>query len=169
VSEANSYSPVSERAAITDTYHYATNAIFGELTRLLYATPRRDFRLASIHDWLLPPVQLGQCVEFRNNYGHAFGYATWAFLSDEVLSEFMAAGPRPLHISEWNEGLHAWVMDFVCLDRRMLFQCVRDLRNRFRSLGNISGWREGKAKSAYRCWSLLPYDLRQHIRSSVAA
>ena len=95
----------------TDSIPWAT--AMGHAIQVLVATPRRTFRLASVHHFLMPPVRLHQIVFSFNSHGFATGYACWAYLTDVVAAEVAAEPGRPLALAEWNEGTSLWLMDVV--------------------------------------------------------
>lgn len=63
-------------------------------------------------EWLLlPPILHGQYRMWRQK-GLPVGFASWAFLSDEIDSR-MVQGFRRLAPAEWKSGPHAWLIDLV--------------------------------------------------------
>lgn len=73
----------------------------------------RNYPIASALFWLQPPIVLGQTALFYNEIDQAIGFATWAFLSDEVAQKFRGGAIPLLHISEWNEGENFWMMSLI--------------------------------------------------------
>lgn len=88
---------------------------FGSIMQILLNTERKTFKLISIALQTMPALRVNQLCVIRNSRGEPIGYAIWAFLSDEVAAEMQANPDRLLHYSEWNEGLNAWIIDFVAL------------------------------------------------------
>lgn len=74
-----------------------------------------DYPIASLKLWLLPPAQLSQLHVFVGLDRRLLGYMTWAWFSEETESRWMTGNVEMLHISEWNEGAHLWIIDFVPL------------------------------------------------------
>ncbi|MDF4005197.1 toxin-activating lysine-acyltransferase [Luteibacter sp. PPL552] len=87
----------------------------GYMTQLLFRGPRKNFPISAIANWLAPPVRLGQHVMFFDEHANPIGYATWAYLSDEVSAMMEQDVVSLLHPSEWNEGLNVWVTDLFSL------------------------------------------------------
>ena len=87
----------------------------GFVTQLLYATSRREFPISAISRWLVPPIRLGQFSLVFDASSNPVGYATWAYLSDEVSKMMEVDAIALMHLSEWNEGLNLWIVDFVAL------------------------------------------------------
>lgn len=73
----------------------------------------RSLPLEHIHLRALCAIRLGQLRIFFNPRDEPVGYLMWAFVSDDVQLRFMGGSMWPLHVSEWNEGPHAWVVDFA--------------------------------------------------------
>jgi hemolysin-activating ACP:hemolysin acyltransferase len=88
---------------------------FGSIMQILLNTQRKTFKLISIALQTMPAMRVNQLWVVRNTRGEPVGYAIWAFLSDEVAAEMKANPDRLLHYSEWNEGLNAWIIDFVAM------------------------------------------------------
>jgi len=88
---------------------------FGSIMQVLLNTERKTFKLISIALQTMPALRVNQMCVIRNTRGEPVGYAIWAFLSDEVAAEMSTNPDRLLHYSEWNEGLNAWIIDFVAL------------------------------------------------------
>lgn len=85
----------------------------GHAVQLLFNTPRRGFSIASAYLWLWPAIRLGQIAWTSSVSGAWTGFATWAYLSDDADKVFASDDPPYLHVSDWNEGAHLWIMDFV--------------------------------------------------------
>jgi hemolysin-activating ACP:hemolysin acyltransferase len=88
---------------------------FGSIMQILLNTERKTFKLISIALQTMPALRVNQLWVVRNSRGEPVAYAIWAFLSDEVAAEMKVNPDRLLHYSEWNEGLNAWIIDFVAL------------------------------------------------------
>lgn len=124
-----------------DRWTESVNMRFGEAVRLLYCTDRAQFMICAAHDWIIPAIFLDQIIFNRTEAGDAIGFCTWAFLSDEVAAEFRAGAVRPLHLSEWNEGINPWIIDAVNVlgnPRSML----RQLRERLGAQATVQWIRE---------------------------
>jgi len=115
--------------ALADTTEYQIHfaAQLGFITKILFQSPRVAFRIASISSQIWPAIQLGQSAIFFTQQGVPFGYAIWAFLSDEVSAEVAQDDKRLLHLSEWNEGTNLWIMDFLTT-RGDVFRLASKLR-----------------------------------------
>jgi cytolysin-activating lysine-acyltransferase len=74
-----------------------------------------DYPLASIRAWLLPPAQLHQLHIFKSDDDKLLGYMTWAWFGQETESRWKQGRVEELHVSEWNEGDHLWILDFVAM------------------------------------------------------
>lgn len=73
------------------------------------------FALACVKVWLYPPILMRQVRFFYDYRGQPIGYATWAFLAEDVVDRLKHDPRFMLHDSEWNEGDSVWVMDFVAM------------------------------------------------------
>ncbi|WP_170912713.1 toxin-activating lysine-acyltransferase [Xanthomonas axonopodis] len=88
----------------------------GTATSLMLQTKEYPhFALACVKVWLYPPILMKQIRFFYDYRGQPIGYATWAFLSDDVVDRLKNDPRFILHDSEWNEGSNVWVMDFVAI------------------------------------------------------
>jgi hemolysin-activating ACP:hemolysin acyltransferase len=94
-------------------YQLKYSSTLGFVLQLLYATSRKSFSIASISLQVQPAIQLEQIEVCHDWRGNPVGYATWAYVTDEVADELCRDGDRLLHFSEWNEGLNVWIIDFV--------------------------------------------------------
>ena len=95
--------------------------------------------------WMIP-LYLGPAIALRQiayDFHHGrtpSAVISWAFLSDDVQSEYIRDPKRPLHISEGNEGTNLWIM---CLFGRPGSRAAllrRTLNNRFGSHQTVSGY-----------------------------
>lgn len=85
----------------------------GTALLLLLQIPRyRKLPLSALRAWLQPAVQHGQIVFAFNRHGEVVSYCTWAMLSADTLTRMQRAS-TVLHLSEWNEGPHLWLMELV--------------------------------------------------------
>jgi len=85
----------------------------GHVCQILYSCTREEYPLAALKYWTAPAIELNQIALFKSLQGMPIGYMTWAFLSDEVSTRMEMDAINVLHISEWNEGLNLWILDFV--------------------------------------------------------
>lgn len=115
----------------------------GSILRLLNATPYRELRLASIEAQLLPPIRLRQTSTVRGPRGLVLGYASWAYVSDEVDDELARDPSRLLLLPEWNEGTNLWLMEFVALRHRVR-ELADDLRARHCGAHAVFSSRRGR-------------------------
>src|ERR1700749_1313924 len=74
------------------------------------------YPLACLTAWIKPPILLNQCHLFYDLSGGLVGYATWAYLTENVERRWLHGPHVMLHISEWNEGDRLWILDFVVLN-----------------------------------------------------
>ena len=93
------------------------NMQFGQCVSLLFSTPRRNFGLAAAYLWLVPPIRLEQIVWTTDYKGRWTGYATWAYLSDDMSENYKKLDPPWFDLSDWNEGANLWIIDFVAPHR----------------------------------------------------
>lgn len=91
------------------------SAMLGHATRLLLQTERAAFSLSSLKYWVVPAIQLSQIKVLFDPSGTPVAFLTWAFLSDDLASRMSTDELLALHFSEWNEGLHLWIIDFVAM------------------------------------------------------
>ena len=69
--------------------------------------------ILAIKIWLEPAILHGQIKFIYDRYSKPVGYFTWAKLSKELITDLKENPNKILHISEWNEGEHIFVMDFI--------------------------------------------------------
>ena len=95
----------------------ATDAVLGQIVRLMMASPKhRHMFLSDMEVQVIPPLRLGQCRVLRNSDGQAFAYASWARVSDDVHAR-LEAGERRLRPGDWNSGPNWWLIDIVAPQR----------------------------------------------------
>lgn len=102
-------SPVQTTSSSLETHRAAQ---LGFVAQILFNTPRKAYRIATLSVWVWPAILLEQIEVFFNERGAPVGYATWAHLSDETAGDLVRED-RVLHLSEWNEGLNLWIIDIV--------------------------------------------------------
>lgn len=117
------------------------SAQVGYVVHLLCSTPRRAYRLASLTPWVLPAIRLRQIEFYFDSRGQPAGYVTWAFLTDQVAQEYATDHDRLLHLSEWNEGEHLWVIDVVAPGGNLRALLARWRLSRFPDERRIHGLR----------------------------
>lgn len=89
----------------------------GKVSAIMMASLQyQRYPLACLTAWIKPPILLNQCHFFHDLSGGLVGYATWAYLTEEVEWRWLNDPHVMLHISEWNEGDRLWVLDFVVLN-----------------------------------------------------
>jgi hemolysin-activating ACP:hemolysin acyltransferase len=65
---------------------------------------------------VVEPALMHEFIKFYfNSEGTIVGFAIWAFLAPDVELRVMATGQLSLHLSEWNEGQSAWIIDIVAI------------------------------------------------------
>jgi hemolysin-activating ACP:hemolysin acyltransferase len=117
---------------------------FGAILRLMTATDRRLLRLGSIEAQLMPALRLRQYEVLYDSRRVPTGYASWAFVADDVLAELRTDPDRLLRIAEWNEGVNLWLVDFVALGNRARTLAAR-LKARFAAThGEVHAVRGGR-------------------------
>lgn len=89
----------------------------GAVTYLLLKTERSSFRISALKYWIEPAIDVRQIqVFYRPEDGHPIGYCTWAFVGDDLIKKLLHSDVIALHLSEWNEGLNLWIVDFVAIN-----------------------------------------------------
>lgn len=101
----------------------------GFICTILFKTDRNGFRIAAIQAYILPAIQLGQVALVADSRGNPVAYATWAYVSDDVLEELSQNPDRILHVSEWNEGDNLCIIDVVAL-RNSVWRLIREIGRR---------------------------------------
>lgn len=83
------------------------------ICRIMMLSPsHRQFRIADLEWLILPPLRLGQLQLFRVD-GLIVGYASWAYLSDDVVRDFTSKGSLQLGIEDWKSGDNLWLIDLL--------------------------------------------------------
>lgn len=87
---------------------------YGSAIQILNYSSRKNFSIASINVFILPPIKLGQ-IQFAycKRSGEPRGYMTWAYVTEEVSSCLKSDQKRILSLDEWNEGDLLWITDIV--------------------------------------------------------
>lgn len=89
----------------------------GKVSAVMMVSPAyQRYPMACLTAWIKPAILMNQCHFFQDLSGGLVGYATWAFLTEEVEWRWVHDPHVMLHISEWNEGDRLWIMDFVVLN-----------------------------------------------------
>ena len=111
------------------------SANFGHAVRILASSARRAETLQPLGIHLWPAVRLNQIGFLYNSRGSPVGFATWAFVTEEVAQSLLADPNYPLDIGEWNEGDQLWLVDFVApfgearnLARKVITACLPQAR-----------------------------------------
>jgi cytolysin-activating lysine-acyltransferase len=78
---------------------------------MLESKVHRGWSVADIDNWILPAINLTQYRLILDD-GKAVGYASWAYLRNEVASKFIKSN-TPFPIEEWNCGKELWSIDFI--------------------------------------------------------
>lgn len=113
-----------------------------------------QYPVACIAEWIRPAVLLEQYCLWRDAGSNVVGYMTWAFLAEDTESRLIRDSSVLLHLSEWNEGDHLWIMDFVVLNQdvkcfvnhaKEMFHCYGEAKSLRRrddgSVRKITIWR----------------------------
>lgn len=101
---------------------------------LIRAGVYTDWTLERVHRQFSHPMALGQAMLFMRDE-QPVGVVTWAFVSDEVLSDLMK-GDRGVAPNEWRCGGNLFFADFV-VPYGDTAGVMRQVRSKFRDiLGN---------------------------------
>lgn len=68
---------------------------------------------SDVHGFLWPAIQLGQIVFHVDELRGIVGFASWAFFSPQSLAEFCESPHKPPVLQDWNDGVHACIVNFV--------------------------------------------------------
>jgi len=98
---------------------------------LIRAGVYTDWTLERVHRQFSHPVALGQAMIFRTE-GQPVGVVTWAFVSDEVLTDLMK-GERGVAPHEWRCGGNLFFADFVAPYGHAP-NMMRQVRGKFRDI-----------------------------------
>lgn len=93
--------------------------------------------------YVTPAIALGQVAFAFNNQNLAEAVLTWAYLSDQVGAELSLNPLRPLHPSEWNEGLNLWILASLGLPRACAQLLDDTLRGPLRGFEQVNGFEQG--------------------------
>ncbi|MBK6616097.1 toxin-activating lysine-acyltransferase [Ottowia sp.] len=134
-----------------------TSTILGHVVELLLQTSRSSFRMSSLKYWVKPAIELGQIKIFFDKSGTAVGFCTWAYVGDDLAAKLGSQDVLALHLSEWNEGLNLWFVDFVALNG-YAFTIARWMkRNMFESFAAASGARGSAEDGSKRTFRFRRY------------
>lgn len=91
--------------------------LMGEACSLMTKSPLYcQYPVACLHEWIRPALLLGQFALLKDRYHRSIGYVTWAHLSPTTERRLIGDPDVLLHLSEWNEGCHLWVLDLLLLE-----------------------------------------------------
>lgn len=91
----------------------SNSAVLGDIIFLmLHSGIHRGWPLALLERNVLPAIHHKQFRLYHDSNGRPIGYASWAWLSDE-LEKLYAAGTYGLKPDDWKSGANAWMIDFV--------------------------------------------------------
>lgn len=86
--------------------------VIGHAVWLMSNSPLHKYFFMGDIEWMLvPPIVQGQFRLWMDK-GRPEGFATWAFVSDEVETRLMQ-GMNRLAPNEWKCGPHLWLLDMV--------------------------------------------------------
>ncbi len=89
------------------------SAVLGDIIFLmLHSGIHRGWPLALLERNVLPAIHHKQFRLYHDDNGRPIGYASWAWLSDE-LDKLYATGTYGLKPEDWKSGPNAWMIDFV--------------------------------------------------------
>jgi hemolysin-activating ACP:hemolysin acyltransferase len=80
------------------------------MAAILYRDAKRN--LMDLFHIVSPAISHRRIQFFYNDNGMVVGYVVWATLSDQNHALMQAQQIR-LHLSDWNEGPHLWILDLV--------------------------------------------------------
>ena len=102
--------------------------LIGQITSLMLASNlHKKYLIDDIGAMFLPAIHLNQFRIYKNKTGDPIAIVTWAYLSDEIESEFKT-GQRNLSLQDWQSGNNGWVIDFIAPFGHAK-QVIKDLRN----------------------------------------
>lgn len=90
-----------------------------------------------IHQEIVPAVLANQAYYALSGPGEIEAIVAWAHLSSELHSQFLNGRRRLLDISEWNEGLNAWLMHAIPTKYEHLWPIVRTAKRLAREYGEL--------------------------------
>ncbi|MEJ8562321.1 toxin-activating lysine-acyltransferase [Yoonia sp. GPGPB17] len=71
----------------------------------------QSWPIASLHKWLLPPLERGQYRLYHQGQ-RPVGFVTWAWMSEQVEQEYIhKKGALDKH--QWKTGDRIWIIDFI--------------------------------------------------------
>lgn len=107
-------------------------------------------RFPSIEMWVSAPAKLGHLAVLRDKDEAPCGMLTWANLADHRAEQMRESDVFALHISEWNEGLHTWMISGYLSSRDAIYPARQRLRQIARNFGQVSYVRERKSGRVVR-------------------
>jgi len=99
-------------AAETQPVGQAPNPLASAIALMTASAPHRHLFIADLEWALLPPIALRQCRVFVRGGRPPVGFASWAFVSDEVEAR-LKAGQTKLKPAEWKSGDRCWIVDLI--------------------------------------------------------
>lgn len=103
----------------------------GLAAQLMFQSSRHQkYPLSYLNHVVEPALRHDQLKFYYDFRGEPVAYVIWAYLTADVENRFLSDGFWKLHISEWNEGSHLWVIDLVAkpgLARRVLRRFSTDV------------------------------------------
>jgi len=114
-----------------------------------------QYPIACLAIWIKPAILLKQIHLFQDVSGKDIGYMTWARLAPDTEARLLDDPDVLFHVTEWNEGEHLWIMDFVCVNRDARRQILRaaDLFPNDRCAKSLRRHYDGSLKSTFK-WNL---------------
>lgn len=109
--------------------------------QILLQSGLRDQMVWIVRDHLIPAITVQQIAFDFDSLGAPRAVIIWAFLSDEVHSEFSANPFRSFHMSEWNEGTNLWIMNLFGRKGFTVSLLRHVLSSRLSSFDAVSGFR----------------------------
>src|SRR5262245_54218650 len=89
------------------------SAVYGRAIRLLTRNLAwREKSLNAIAPRLWPAVRLGQIEFLFDSHGFACAFASWAYVTEDVIRLLRSDPAHVLDIADWNEGDQVWLVDF---------------------------------------------------------
>jgi len=120
---------------------------FGMALQLMRNVGRANLSMGALHAFLWPAIKLKQ-IEFiyANHGGLPVAYIMWAYLTDDVVQEFVNGSDRILDISEWNEGDNLWIMDVAATPGALRPILYRVFSDRLSHVERVQGLRQPTKK-----------------------
>jgi cytolysin-activating lysine-acyltransferase len=123
-------------------FERSLSANYGKILRLMIFDSRmRSWDIKHTFDRIWPAIRLGQVEFLYNSNGMAIAFATWAFLSEDVATQFVQDPQMRLDMDQWNEGSQLWIIDFFSIRGRARDLCRKMKALHFKNAAKVQGVR----------------------------